>query len=139
MPCHQLIYTSRSTTEVTEEILLNILSVSQNKNHNLRISGLLVFGNGRFIQLLEGDKENVQDLFYSTIQRDPRHTDVKVLLETESPNRCMPTWTMGFSLLGNSASDISHQNFYISPTETRQLCEMMDGEVGQILMAFLDA
>jgi hypothetical protein len=139
MPCHQLIYTSQPTLEITEEILLDILSVSQNKNHKLRISGLLIFGNGKFIQLLEGNKEEVQDLFYSTIQHDPRHTDIKVLLEAESPNRCMPTWTMGFSLLGNSVSEISNKHFYISPAETRQLCEMMEGEVGQILLAFLDA
>jgi hypothetical protein len=139
MPCHQLIYTSQPTLEITEEILLNILRVSQNKNHNLRISGLLVFGNGKFIQLLEGDEKDVQDLFHSTIQRDPRHTDVKVLLEAESPTRCMPTWTMGFSALGNSAANISNQNFYIPLAETRQLCELMEGEVGQRLLAFLDA
>jgi hypothetical protein len=139
MPCHQLIYTSQPTLEITEEILLDILSVSQNKNHKLRISGLLIFGNGKFIQLLEGNKEEVQDLFYSTIQHDPRHTDVKVVLEAESPNRCMPTWTMGFSTIKNPASSISTQNFHIPLEETRQLCEMIDGEVGQILLAFLDA
>jgi hypothetical protein len=120
-------------------MLLDILSVSQNKNHKLRISGLLVFGNGKFIQLLEGDKKDVLDLFHSAILRDPRHTDVKVLLEAESPNRCMPTWTMGFSAIGNSASNISNQNFYIPLAETRQLCEMMEGEVGRRLLAFLDA
>lgn len=137
MSCYQLIYTSHAVGEMTDDILLNILSVSQNKNSKLRISGLLVFDQGRFIQLLEGGKEEVETLFYSTIQHDPRHTEVQVVLETESPVRCMPTWAMGFSQTANTDSNLSRQSFFISLDETRQLCETLEGDAGRILSEFL--
>lgn len=96
MTCHQLIYLSHPTLEVKRDVLLDIFNKSQKKNLKLGISGLLVFHKGEFMQFLEGGEYVVKDLF-AKIQHDPRHADVKILLETDSQERCLPTWTMGFA------------------------------------------
>ncbi|MBI1173825.1 MAG: protein kinase [Sideroxydans sp.] len=133
---HQLIYESRPTSEVTAEVLLDILSRTQYKNLRLGLSGLLVFHHGKFMQLLEGAEQDVKDLF-EIIRRDPRHTDVKIILETNSPGRIMPSWVMGFHADSRDSEKISEQNFYISPDVIRQICESMEGAVGKTFMEFL--
>ena len=136
MVCHQLIYISRPTVEVTQDVLLDILNKAQTINHKFKISGLLIFHNGKFMQLLEGGEKEVKDLF-EKIQHDPRHSDVRILLETDRPNRCMPLWTMGFSMSGSVDNGLSNQGFYIAIDETRQLCEKMEADVGQKFLQLL--
>ena len=135
-PIHQLIYVSRPTTAITEAELVDILTQSQYKNIRLDLSGLLVFHDGKFMQLLEGGKKEVDELF-ATIRRDPRHTDVKVVLETDCYHRCMPSWVMGFSTGGKIEDKISAQNYYIPPDVTMQICVSMEGDAGQKFLQFI--
>ena len=136
MACHQLIYISRPTIKITAAVLLDILKKSENKNHPHQISGLLVFHNGQFMQLMEGEKKAVRNLF-ETVKHDPRHTDVEIVLEVDSPERCMPAWAMGFSMSDSVDSEISNQVFYISIDDTKQICKLMKGDVGLQFLKFL--
>jgi serine/threonine-protein kinase len=133
---HQLVYVSRSISEITTTELVDILTRAQYKNLRLDVSGLLVFRDGRFMQLLEGAEKTVKDLF-STIRQDPRHTDVEVIWEHDSIARCMPSWVMGFSASEKGSEDISAQNFYIPPDATVQICESMEGEAGAHFLQFI--
>ena len=136
MSCHQLIYQSRPAVPVTKQVLLDILNTSQLQNYKLRISGLLVFHNGAFMQLLEGGEKEVHDL-YAKIQRDPRHADLQLLLDASAADRLMPTWVMGFSMSGNVDSAISDQDFHIPLTDVKELCQNIEGRVGRIFRKFL--
>jgi serine/threonine protein kinase len=136
LPIHQVIYESIPTMETTIEELLNILKKSQYKNIRLDISGLLVFRNGKFLQLLEGEKKEVDQLF-AMIQLDPRHKNVKVIMESDSHYRCMPSWVMGFSTDEKFEDEASTQSFYITPDVTRQICESLEGKVGSIFLKFI--
>jgi hypothetical protein len=137
LPCHQLIYTSLPQVEVTTEVLLDILEKAQKKNHALQITGLLVFHQGQFMQLLEGGEKEVKALF-ETIKADPRHTDVEVVLETDG-TRCMNTWTMGFCMSESSGSTICNQIFYISIDGTKRTCELLRSGIGQKILKFIAA
>jgi hypothetical protein len=89
----RILYKSVAVSSLTQKDVADIVAHS-NKNNNAKgISGFLVFENGRFMQLLEGDEAIVKDLYYSKIAKDSRHSDVIVLKESHGPRTCSD-WTM---------------------------------------------
>jgi len=90
MSVHQLIYTSRAIAEFSDTVLLEILGKAQTNNEHLKLSGFLVFHRGSFMQLLEGNENEVLAM-YARIQRDSRHTDFKKLFEDDVTERAMPS------------------------------------------------
>ncbi len=90
-----LIYCSTATHEMSEAELLALLQTSRERNERLRITGMLLYGGGVFLQVLEGPAPAV-DLLYARLERDPRHHTL-IELERESiPERSFPDWSMGF-------------------------------------------
>jgi serine/threonine protein kinase len=134
---HQLIYESHPTELLTQEQLKDILAKSQYKNIRLNLSGLLIFHGGKFMQLLEGGKEEVAELF-AVIQRDPRHTDIKVVLESDSQERNMPSWVMGLSTDDSLKEICGSMDYFITSDATIQICESMRNEVGQNFLRFIE-
>jgi hypothetical protein len=74
---------------------------SRQCNHANGLTGLLVFGAGGFMQLVEGESTDV-DAVYARIARDPRH---EVLMHTGRPiaRQHFPDWQMGYVRLGAAA------------------------------------
>lgn len=95
---YNLLYTSSSTREANHELLDAILQTARANNSRLGITGMLLFNEGSFVQLLEGDKEKVQETF-SKISKDPRHYNIEVVIEASVNNRYFPNWQMGFKWL----------------------------------------
>lgn len=93
-----LVYTSHSIDPFSKKELLDLLKKSWNKNKDLEITGLLIYLNQRFIQVLEGEMSAVKNLF-ATIQQDTRHTKVTTVIEGDSPDRIFKDWSMGFKNL----------------------------------------
>lgn len=98
MPLFSLLYASRSiiSADEAEAAVEALVKVSQERNHALRVTGCLIFGGGRFAQVLEGDKVAVDELMHS-ISHDPRHTDVTVLKEVEVSARAFTGWDLGYA------------------------------------------
>jgi hypothetical protein len=77
---YQLIYISSSTKSLAREEFLELVAQSQGKNDAMGITGVLMFKDGNFMQVLEGEQELIAKL-YSTIKVDPRHTLVCIIQE----------------------------------------------------------
>ena len=92
---HELIYTSLATREMNEKDLTELLEQSREKNARLNITGLLVYGNREFVQLLEGKKSDIFSL-YETIVKDDRHQQVKLLWDGEIEKKSFTDWSMEF-------------------------------------------
>lgn len=98
---YHLIYVSQAERPMTETELAEILKKS--RDHNMRdgISGLLIYrfapsdGRANFMQLLEGDKDQVLAAF-DRIKADTRHHTKVVLEQGEIAHRHFPDWSMGF-------------------------------------------
>jgi len=58
---HQLVYISSSRREITPEMLREVLEASRTNNQRGGVTGLLVSGGNRFLQVLEGSTEAVSD------------------------------------------------------------------------------
>lgn len=94
----RLIYTSASSHMLTDEELIEILVVSRNNNHNLGITGILLYVEGVFFQVLEGPDQAI-DKIYTRISRDNRHRRIHMLINESTENRDFPEWKMGFVTL----------------------------------------
>ncbi len=90
----RLLYASRASGAVTHEVIESILAQSRIHNPALGITGILCHGGEIFMQVLEGGRGPVNEL-YNQIVRDPRHRDVVVLHYEEVAERRFAGWTMG--------------------------------------------
>lgn len=73
----ELLYTSLSPVELSEDELTDILEKARIKNNKLGVTGMLIYHDREIMQILEGDKSTVLNLF-QTIFEDTRHTSVDV-------------------------------------------------------------
>lgn len=91
----RLVYSSEATCEFDSDALLQLLERARENNARMNVSGMLLYSDGTFLQVLEGDPEVVEAL-YDKIGQDERHTDTRVLLRTDDEARAFGDWTMGF-------------------------------------------
>ena len=91
----QLSYLSAARDPMSAEDLLALLEQCLANNPRRGITGLLLYGNGTFLQALEGE-ETVIDTLYEAIERDPRHKSIKFLYRKAIERRQYPDWGMGF-------------------------------------------
>jgi hypothetical protein len=96
----RLIYVSSSGHPMDDEALLELLETSRESNRKRDITGLLLYKDGNWLQVLEGPAEQVHDVF-SRIRRDPRHHDVTVVSEDRIDARLFSDWAMGFRKLSD--------------------------------------
>lgn len=87
-------YCSRAATGVDGEELSLLLRQCRSHNGEAGITGMLCFSEGLFIQVLEGGRSAVNQL-YQRILADPRHHDVVLLVYDEISQRRFAGWTMG--------------------------------------------
>ena len=92
---YQLTYRSLAAEGITAADIRNILEASKSNNATKEITGCLVYNEGYFVQLLEGEKEVVQEI-YRHIERDKRHSMAEVLSEGETLERLFPDWKMSY-------------------------------------------
>jgi len=90
----RLLYASRAAAPLTNSLLEAILERSRKKNPPLGVTGILCFSDNLFMQVLEGGRDEVCEL-YNTIVRDERHDNVRILLYDEIRERRFGGWTMG--------------------------------------------
>ena len=90
----RLLYASLPAAPLTASLVDSILEQSRVNNPHQGITGLLCFTADIFIQLLEGGRDEVCELF-NAIVRDDRHLNVRILTYEEISERRFGNWTMG--------------------------------------------
>jgi hypothetical protein len=69
-----------------------LTAVHQNKRNG--VTGALLFENGHFVQILEGEEEAVRTTM-AHIERDKRHRNIRTLAVTSITARAFDSWWMG--------------------------------------------
>ena len=92
---YQVLYRSRATAPLSEEQMQQLLEKARRFNVEHRISGLLLYSAGQFVQVLEGPEQAVWDL-YTSIQQDARHTQVVTVSAGQAAGRHFAGWSMAF-------------------------------------------
>jgi hypothetical protein len=88
------VYASRAATRLSPAMIEDILEKSRINNPSNGITGILCYAGDIFIQVLEGGRDEVCEL-YNAIVRDQRHTQVRLLSYEEIRERKFCNWTMG--------------------------------------------
>lgn len=93
----RLVYASRSTEKSAGGLAESVRTIMAQSIHNNRmadITGFLVCGGDRFLQLLEGPAGEIERVF-GRIAQDPRHADVTVIDKVLAERRMFRDWNMG--------------------------------------------
>ncbi len=91
----RLIYISSASGNFGQAELDQILSKSRTNNSARGLTGVLLFHDGCFFQVLEGEATTVERTF-ATISRDARHGGVIILESRSITERGFPQWSMGY-------------------------------------------
>lgn len=75
--CH-LIYASKCDKSLSEFDLIRILYDASGGNARVGVSGVLIHKAGQFLQILEGDRFSINQIF-SRIQNDTRHFSLEMI------------------------------------------------------------
>jgi hypothetical protein len=103
-PVLSIVYSSRAVTEFSDSDLAALLTKSRANNASVGMTGLLLYRDGRFVQLLEGPLTVVRERM-EIIRRDPRHDEVEILLEEVLRLPRFPDWTMGYEPVEDARAD----------------------------------
>lgn len=90
-----IIYVSSATDSLSKDALLDILNKSSVNNTALGLTGMLLYYDESFIQVLEGDEDKLE-LLMNKISQDKRHKNVVVINEEYISQREFSSWDMGF-------------------------------------------
>ena len=90
-----LSYTSIASHLMTHEELIALLSQARVNNNQRDVTGMLLYMEGCFFQVLEGEADQLEKLF-DKISKDPRHHDVMKLILEPIETRSFINWSMGF-------------------------------------------
>ncbi len=101
---HQVIYSSKAVQPMSARQLEEILEDARAGNEARNVTGALVYADGVFLQVLEGEREVVQSLIES-IRSDSRHESMKVFHQREVARRAFDDWRMAY--LGSSSAQMS--------------------------------
>ena len=88
-------YLSKAIDVFSDHDLDQLLINCRRNNAAASVTGALLYHNGYFMQLIEGQLDAINAI-YDRIQADPRHEVLSVLFEDEISARFFPDWTMGY-------------------------------------------
>ena len=100
----QLVYVSAAAHLMKESELVAILETARIENANLNVTGMLLYAEGAFIQVLEGDAQAVERLLRK-IKRDARHRRFLILLDRVIHDRDFDGWSMAFQRVSQQELD----------------------------------
>ncbi|HKH09805.1 MAG TPA: BLUF domain-containing protein [Rubrobacter sp.] len=90
-----LVYVSSAVRPFSRPELEDLLATSRDNNARAGVTGMLLYKDGNFMQVIEGEEEAVRAL-YDKIGNDPRHRGEITLRQDFTEGRQFPDWSMGF-------------------------------------------
>ena len=90
----QLVYVSNRKPNCTEEEIEKILASCKKNNPPLNITGVLLYSEKKFIQLVEGESKVIMEL-YDKIKKDDRHSYTRMVALGAIKEKSFPSWHMG--------------------------------------------
>jgi len=89
----RLLYVSQPVGPVTTTVTTSILEKSNIYNKSKNITGVLCQGSGLWLQVLEGERHEV-NILYSRIMASRHHHDIELLSMEEISQRQFGQWSM---------------------------------------------
>jgi hypothetical protein len=118
---HCIIYISEATADFSEPALLTLLQQARREHQQAHFTGLLLYRDGRFLQILEGPEKPLRE-FFNRVAADPRHGKLEKLADGPKPRPDFQQWHMSF------ACGLPHQCMHLAGfLELEQLMDIAEG------------
>ena len=105
-----LIYVSSAVRLMDNVELLKLHQMSKKNNANSEITGMLLYQEGNFMQIIEGEEEHVLELFIK-ISMDKRHKDIYKIMSGPINKRNFDNWSMGFCNMNDTNYYSNYETF----------------------------
>ena len=103
---------------------------ARRKNPALGVTGLLLYSNGMFIQMLEGEKSVVTKL-YNKILLDTRHHKEIILFHQDDLERDFGDWSMGF--IAPNEDEINEMRSFIAEEKFKEFLDKEDAPMVEMM------
>ena len=128
------IYASSASPQFHESEIPLLLDAARERNAISGITGMLLYVEGSFFQILEGPDANVVATF-DRIKKDPRHQRVTQIIREPIARRQFGEWTMGFSTATVlDLGEITGENDFF--TDASCFARLDAGRAKKLLQAF---
>jgi hypothetical protein len=104
----QILYESVRTTPDRRSEVHEILEQSRHNNALDGVTGLLWADGDRFMQIIEGPDDSVAAA-YERIERDPRHHDLRLLIDRAVDTREFGAWSMALRTAGETRDEFDER------------------------------
>ncbi|WP_303317036.1 BLUF domain-containing protein [Flavivirga abyssicola] len=104
-------YISDSCQEESLNTLKTLFSKAKKNNLKFNITGILIYSNANFLQVLEGDEISVNDTF-KRISLDTRHRNLFKVIDIHTQQRIFEDYNFGFTIV-DSSKELSELNEYL--------------------------
>lgn len=91
----RLVYTSKARRKMSDNDINRILSISRINNSLYDVTGMLLYRDGTFLQVLEGHDATLSQT-YARIRKDRRHFECRLLMEEAIVQRAFTGWEMAY-------------------------------------------
>ncbi len=133
---YQLVYVSKAAKEMAVDELDGLLDQARSSNTARDVTGMLLFHDQSFIQVLEGEQDVVESL-YLKIEKDQRHQHANVVLRTTVSERQFQQWSMGYKRT-SSIDDVPEGFHHFLVQGYRRQTEADSAAARKALLAFKD-
>jgi hypothetical protein len=100
-----------------------MLKTSRKFNSENNITGCLLFHNNEFIQILEGEEKTIKKL-YARIEKDNRHTDVRLVYTGIKEGCTFEGWSMAYS--APSENEVNNINEWLFIENIKTIAELAE-------------
>lgn len=130
---YAICYVSNANTNLSREEIKRLLEVSKQTNTQKQMTGILLFSEGNFFQVLEGEKEIVLELF-EKIKKDPRHSNIFTIFSKEITKKKFEEYQVDFVANKQNTDKIQDYLYHI-----QSLDESSQKVVKEVLSIFIDS
>ena len=132
-----LIYLSSATKLFSDNDLSEILAISRFNNTGRGITGLLLYHDGNILQVLEGEKQAVMDLYFH-IEEDNRHRGIIKMLSGTCEERSFPEWSMGFKTVSDVEWDEMSGHLTMNPSNILQKLKGTNENIETLVKSYMN-
>lgn len=130
---YAIVYVSTATPDLEESEIKNVLRNSKSWNNEHDITGLLLFSEGNFFQIIEGEKSLIHELF-ENIQSDKRHRNIMQIFGKDIHKEAYDGYESDFV---SEEADYDPEKFQHYLDQIKVLDKTAQKAVENILKAFL--
>jgi hypothetical protein len=73
-------YLSTANRDLNQDEVAELLDLTEIRNNNAGVNGLLIYSEGNFFEVIEGEESKIKELF-ENIKEDPRHRNIMIVFE----------------------------------------------------------